>query len=69
LTGHTDIVNTVAFAPDGRHLATGSSDHLVRFWLTDPNEAAQLICTTSGPTLSAEQWEKYASATPFRQLC
>jgi WD40 repeat protein len=32
LTGHTDVVNTVAFNSDGSLLATGSSDGTVKLW-------------------------------------
>ena len=32
LTGHTDLVNSVAFSPDGNTIATGDNDETLRLW-------------------------------------
>jgi len=43
LRGHTDLVTTAAFAPDGRSLATGSNDRTVRVWDTETGEELALL--------------------------
>ena len=32
LEGHTDVINGLAFSPDGMRLITGSSDRTIRIW-------------------------------------
>ena len=44
LSGHSRTVNSVCFAPDGKRLASGSSDNTVRVWDLDTKECA---CTLS----------------------
>jgi len=43
LRGHTDALNVITFAPDGRLLATASDDHSVRVW--DPDGRAVQVLT------------------------
>jgi WD40 repeat protein len=32
ITGHGNWVNSVAFSPDGKTLASGSSDNTIKLW-------------------------------------
>jgi WD40 repeat protein len=56
LTGHTRLVDSVAFAPDGRTLATASADTTVILWdLTDrarPTRLGQPLIGDTGPVNS-----------------
>jgi ribosome assembly protein 4 len=57
LSGHTDSVLHVSFSPDGKYLASGGGDALVRFWDTSsclPRQVAQghvhhVLCTSWSP--------------------
>jgi WD40 repeat protein len=48
LEGHTKGVTSVAFAPDGRTLASGSYDRTVRLWDTGSGELLQTLKEHTG---------------------
>ncbi len=58
LTGHTGPVDAGAFSPDGRTLATGSTDHTVRLW----NVTNRAQPTSLGPPLTGHTDTVYAVA-------
>jgi hypothetical protein len=65
---------SMAFTPGGRSLVTvtegnsSSPDGLLSQLSVDPAEWARVACTTSGHSLTAQDWRRYISSTPPAQL-
>src|SRR5437763_7632784 len=51
-TGHADHIGVIAFAPDGRLLASGSSDNPVRLWDTATTTELRALKGHTRPVLS-----------------
>jgi WD40 repeat protein len=69
LTGHTDVLNAVAFAPDGRTLVTGAADSTARLWDIDPGRVAAQVCALAHPRITAGEWARYLPGVTFQPAC
>ena len=50
--GHTDIVNSVSFSPDGQYICSGSDDNTVRLWNVNTGENILILEGHTDPVLS-----------------
>lgn len=51
LRGHTGIITTVAYSPDGRYIATGAEDSAVRIWDAATGECESCLVHHEGQVL------------------
>jgi hypothetical protein len=65
-------LRAVAFSADGT-LAAGDEDGTVWLWTgllwRDAEELESIVCPLVGGGLSEAEWDRYASAIPYRNSC
>jgi WD40 repeat protein len=78
LAGHTDVISSVAFAPDGQSVATASRDGSLRVWSVatgkerfqvnfrcDPTENVTVVLSPTGKVLAVAWGEATVRVKPF----
>jgi len=63
LSGGGVSINSVAFSPDGRYIAAGDEDGLVRIYLTRSDELIQLAASRTTRPLTENECQQYAIQT------
>jgi hypothetical protein len=70
-------VNSLAFSPDGKTLASGSSDQTVRFWnaavpghnMTNTTNVVRYLCALVGRSLTRAEWARWVPGLAFQRVC
>ena len=43
LTGHSNVVSSVAYSQDGKHIVSGSADRTVKIWDAQSGEEVRVV--------------------------
>jgi len=60
--------------PDGRIAVTGSYDRTVKLWnmpavIADLRDPVAVACALAGPAISHDDWQRYLTDLPAREIC
>lgn len=62
-------VFTIAFQPGQHRLAASGADLTPRIWTSDVDQAAALVCSTTGTPITEEEWTRNAPGVAYLNPC
>ncbi|MFF3671895.1 protein kinase domain-containing protein [Microtetraspora malaysiensis] len=64
-----DVLKSVAFTPDGTELLTADSSARIRRFPVAAPAMAAAVCAKAGRSLTTQEWARFVSALPYREIC
>jgi WD40 repeat protein len=61
-SGHTDVINRLAFSPDGTHFLTATGEATASLWPTDYHNTIRYLCGVLTRDLTPEERAHYGIA-------